>query len=531
LALSSSPGASWPPRKERNEKSEGRMNSRLKKISWLLLALALLTGTSFVQKALNGERDRLGLTRVAPLENAPPVLAFTTVALGGFRGLISNALWIRASELQDEDKFFEMAQLADWITKLEPNFVQVWLVQAWNMAYNISVKFKETRPGEFPDRWRWVKAGIELLRDEGLRYNPNEILIYRELAWFFQHKIGANLDDANMYYKQQWANELAPVFAKTTPNLEELAHPQTPDQERRAKLLRDKFKMDPAFMQEVDRRYGPLEWRLPEAHAIYWAARGLQAAKDNPAKVNADDLITLRRVIYQSMQLSFQRGRLIPNAFAKAFEFGPNLDIIPKVSQAYEEAAREDEKHRDHILNAHRNFLRDAVYFLYVNGRLADAAQWYKYLGERYPDQPIINGKPNSLPGKLPLDEYAFDCLQVDVNETDRNKVKSALEGFLSESFRNLVVGDEERAAGFKLLAGKLWQTYQSKIPADRQAAIRLQSLDEIQAEVLKRLLDPREGIPFEMRAILRSKLGMGPEAATPPPAPAPTDAPPATAS
>ncbi len=159
-----------------------------------------------MQQSLNRDRDRLGLTRVEPLENAPPVLAFTTVALGGFRGLISNALWMRATDLQDEDKFFEMAQLADWITKLEPHFVQVWLVQAWNMAYNISVKFKESSPGEFPDRWRWVKAGIELLRDQGLRYNPNETLIYRELAWFFQHKIGQNLDDASMYYKQQWAN-------------------------------------------------------------------------------------------------------------------------------------------------------------------------------------------------------------------------------------------------------------------------------------------------------------------------------------
>ena len=83
------------------------------------------------------------MTRVEPLENAPPVLAFTTVALGGFRGLIANALWIRANDLQDDDKFFEMAQLADWITKLEPHFAQVWLVQAWNMAYNISVKFKD----------------------------------------------------------------------------------------------------------------------------------------------------------------------------------------------------------------------------------------------------------------------------------------------------------------------------------------------------------------------------------------------------
>src|SRR5213082_1824553 len=222
------------------------MTAKLKKILLLLLAACLLVGVSRVQNAMNRDRDRLGITRVEPLKNAPPMLAFTTVALGGFRGLISNVLWIRATDLQDEDKFFEMAQLADWITKLEPHFVQVWLMQSWNMAYNISVKFKD-----FPDRWRWVKRGIELLRDEGLRYNPNETLIYRELAWFFQHKMGQNLDDASMYYKQQWANEMAVVFGKAKPNLDELIQPQTADARERARLLREKYKMDPQFMKEV----------------------------------------------------------------------------------------------------------------------------------------------------------------------------------------------------------------------------------------------------------------------------------------
>ena len=80
------------------------MNGRLKKILLLLLAAGLLFGSSRVQTALNRERDELGLTRVQPLENAPPVLAFTTVALGGFRGLIVNALWIRASDLQESGK-------------------------------------------------------------------------------------------------------------------------------------------------------------------------------------------------------------------------------------------------------------------------------------------------------------------------------------------------------------------------------------------------------------------------------------------
>ncbi len=487
------------------------MSGKVKKFSLLLLAGVLLATASQVQRVLNRDRERLGLTRVTPLDNAPPVLAFTTVALGGFRGLISNALWMRANDLQDEDKFFEMAQLADWITKLEPHFVQVWLVQGWNMAYNISVKFKD-----FPDRWRWVKRGIELLRDDGLRWNPNEMLIYRELAWFFQHKMGQNLDDANMYYKQEWANEMAQVFDKKKPNLEELIHPQTEDQTNRARLLREKYKMDPQIMKDVDEHYGPLEWRLPEAHAIYWAALGLKAAEQNPSKIKADDLITLRRVIYQSMQMSFQRGRLVSNPFVKAFEFGPNLDIIPNVSAAYEQAAEEDKSNHDHILRAHRNFLRDAVYFLYEHNRVADATRWYNYLAKQYPDKTILDNDPTSIPANLTVDDYAVKRIVEDVSETSRDRVKAAVEGMLVNSYSSVAIDEDERALGYKLLARKIWTAYMSKIPKERIEAIGLPPLEQIGQEMLARMLDPEHGVPLEVRAILRSKLGMPAESVTP---------------
>ncbi len=106
------------------------MNLRAKKILLLLLAGALLSGSGRFQKSLNHDRETLGLTHAAVLENAPPMLAFTTVALGGFRGLISNFLWMRANDLQQDDKFFEAVQLADWITKLEPTFPAVWIFRA-----------------------------------------------------------------------------------------------------------------------------------------------------------------------------------------------------------------------------------------------------------------------------------------------------------------------------------------------------------------------------------------------------------------
>ena len=143
--------------------------STLYKTGLVALAVVLLIASSATQRRMNAARDKLGFTRVPPLKNAPPVLVFTTVVLGGFRGLIANALWIRAMDLQDQDKYFEMVQLADWITKLQPLMASVWIVQAWNMSYNISIKFSDP-----PERWLWVLRGIELLRDQALKYNPQD---------------------------------------------------------------------------------------------------------------------------------------------------------------------------------------------------------------------------------------------------------------------------------------------------------------------------------------------------------------------
>ena len=497
------------------------MSGRLKKYLLLALAAVLFAAVVPIQRALNHDREVLGLTRQAPLENAPPMLAFTTVALGGFRGLIANMLWIRMSELQDADKFFEMQQLASWITKLEPHYTHVWLVQAWNMAYNISVKFKETSPGQFPDRWRWVRGGIRLLRDDGLRFNPHDVMLYRELAWFYQHKMGANLDDANMYYKNMWALEMARVFGKQGLNLDELIHPATEDALSRLQILTNEFKLDPVLMKQVNELYGPLEWRLPEAHAIYWGFKGLEMAKQFPTKAKQEDRIQLGRVIFQSMQMTFRRGRLVSNPYDQGVEIGPNLTIIPKVNDAYEVQMRDqDEQYRTNIRGAHRNFLRDAVIFLYSAGREADAAEWYRYLSEKYPDKPVIENDMASLPGRVSLQDFVLAQVGIEVNETDRDRVKARLEDFILRAHLALARGDHEHYAGFRLMARALRTKYMHKIGGGAsEERIGLPPVEETEKEILNRLLDPKDehyGMPVEMRAILRSELGLPPEENSP---------------
>lgn len=479
------------------------MQTRFYKPLLLVLALALLAGASLAQKSMNQARTDLGLTRVSPLDNAPPVLAFTTVALGGFRGLIANVLWVRAMDMQDNGKYFEMVQLADWITKLQPHIPAVWIVQAWNMAYNISIKFQDPR-----DRWLWVERGIVLLRDDGLRWNPQEPLIYRELAWFFQHKLGQNMDEAHLYFKQAWAEEMTAVLGSTNQvDFDAFINPLTEDQKARTKVLRERYKMDPVVMKAVDTRYGPLDWRLPESHAIYWAWLGLEKARK-------EELITLRRVIYQSMQLAFQRGRLVTAKFGKVFSFGPNLDIVENANRAYEDMMEQDLENRDYIMRGHKNFLRDAVYFLYANNRMAEAARWFAYVGKKYPNDHLIDGRLDTLPGKISLEDYALGRITEDVGETSVDRTKVILRGLYVNYFNSLAVGFSENAANYEFMARKVYIRYQQKIEG-QEHRVGLPDLAQIKKEVLNDRLGPSSDLPPQIKAQLRTELGLPMDAST----------------
>lgn len=472
------------------------MSTRVYKTLLLVTTVILLVVSSNAQRSLNKWRDTLGFTRNATLKNAPPVLVLTTQVLGGFRGLIANALWVRAMELQENDRYFEMVQLADWITKLQPHINTVWIVQAWNMSYNISIKFSEPA-----DRWQWVKRGIELLRDEALKFNPHEVLLYRELAWHFQHKMGHNLDDAHMYFKNVWAHEMEAVFGGPKPDFEALINPQTDDARKRAGILREKYKMDPAKMKQVEERYGPLEWRLPESHAIYWANIGRENARTK------NDLIQLRRGVYQSMQLAFHRGRLIETKIEGTIRFGPNLDIIPKVNATYEEMMAEDAEMRDHISIAHRNFLLDSVYFLYTYNRTRDAQKWFDEIKKRYPDR---------VPQQASLVDYVLSRLNEDVGETDMNRITAHLSGLLSQAYYNLALGDDDQYQGLFLLAKKVHERYQGKILKGPSAQrVGLPAWEEFQRQSITNMLDPDRGLQPVLAAQLRTALGL--PAATPP--------------
>ncbi|MDD5459080.1 MAG: hypothetical protein PHF37_06790 [Phycisphaerae bacterium] len=188
------------------------MKTRDRLISFfcIVIAAALLIAASGQLNYINSQRKEMKLiSSDQPLKNAPPSLAFATVAMGAFRGLVVDILWMRADKLKEKGQFFDAKQLADWITTLQPRFASVWQFQAWNMAYNISVAIPAAQADQ---RWKWVKNGYELLRDQGIPLNPKSIDLYQELGRIFQHKIGDVTDDAHKYYKIRLAESIAPLL-------------------------------------------------------------------------------------------------------------------------------------------------------------------------------------------------------------------------------------------------------------------------------------------------------------------------------
>ena len=138
-------------------------------------------------------------------------LRLPMVALFTFRSLAIDYLWIRADKLKTDGFYFDALHLARLICMLQPNLPMVWDFQAWNMAYNISVAMPTPQ-----QRWEWVRAGYELLRDEGLLHNPRSLRIYRSLAWIFEQKMGDISDDHHRYYKSRLAYEMTPLLVPLT---------------------------------------------------------------------------------------------------------------------------------------------------------------------------------------------------------------------------------------------------------------------------------------------------------------------------
>ncbi|MAD78187.1 MAG: hypothetical protein CMJ51_02315 [Planctomycetaceae bacterium] len=439
-------------------------------------------------------RDGYGLRYTdSSVEGAPPIVALGT-AIGALRGVIVDYLWLKVNMMKEKGEFYEVMSDAELITRLQPRFAQVWGFHGHNMAYNISVL---TNTPE--ERWDWVTAGVDLVRNQGLRYNPNDVVLHKDLAFWFAHKIDGVSDDAHFHYKKELADEwhylLGPppfdhedrikwmkALAEAPESIEEaearvpgtqaviddlttaleiqdprfrlrldrefllnlgrwLAVKNSPyarllgldaafktndpvyaafdgvlsDPERRAevmeflaflraKVLRDEYNMDPGIMYEYTRDIGPIDWRHPQAHALYWARLGTErGAKRYEGTDDVHKVINNDRIWLQAMQALARSGVMSVDPIS---EENPGRLSDPRWIRSIDKYFREVyDKHYDSrggggdtFSNFHENFMKQAVRELWRAGEYKDAEEMYEYLDGLYGSGGVLPSPEYSVP-------------------------------------------------------------------------------------------------------------------------------------
>ena len=470
------------------------MKSNFSRILIILgVMVVLLCALSLLQGRMNAVRAEYHLTDTKPLENAPPVVAFSSVALGGFRGLLADFLWLRVNKKQDEGKYYEMVQLADWIVKLQPRYTGAHAFLGWNMAYNISVTFTN-----FEDRWRWVKRGIELIRDEAMEYNPGDPELYRQLGWIYEHKMGKDMDDANRYYRTQFAQEMIRLFSDYNAEWEkldkaplnetklyatlddkaddfrqilaannldfnrfeilfrekavipedyngvnlreafdELGITETVELCMRHRWMLYKYRLDPVIMMECNDKYGDLDWRLPEAHAIYWAERGRREYFEESQIFKR---LSCDRMIFQSLNAAFQTGKLLYlKGDIRTLQMTPNFSVADAADAYYRQVLRDYPDNKN--IGPYTNFLVDAIVRLYIFGYKKKAARWFKWAKEF---------NPIRFPPEAELEEFVTKELAEDMREASQQQAQAGIQSYLLQAYNYLAYATDEESDEYK---------------------------------------------------------------------------------
>ena len=519
------------------------MNSKFRTLSLYgllgLVTLVMLFSLSRIENRLEGQIKEHHLRFTGQIENAPPLVAFTTVALGSFRGLIADLLWLRAGALQEKGNYYEMAQLARWLTDLQPTFSGATAYLAWNMAYNISVTCSD-----FADRWRWVNEGIRLIRDRALIYNPEDPVLYKDLAWIFQHKMGNYMDDANQYYKIQLAQAMTEVIGNTEDFTDWAAAPADakefmksfggneklweaamkagyPDEAAlyaafvenkaqlpeaftaalrnaelakkidiafRTRLLYQRFKLDAKLIHEINQHFGKLDWRLPEAQAIYWARMGLR-------KTPGGKDINCERIASQSLYEAFRSGRLML-ADTKDFttaQMAPNLDLADAVKRTFEEAYENNDR-QSTFFSVKINFMKEAIVMMFRYGKFKKAEEYFKELAK-------IDGDPRKY---RTMEAFVMSRFTEEVRDASVKKAGELVASLIWRSLYFLVYNEHDAAVANERLARFVYKSYMSGTAKGQEVRVGLPPYDDIKKGVVENCL---KFFPPAMSRILKANI------------------------
>lgn len=157
------------------------------------------------------------------------------------------------------------------------------------------------------------------------------------------------------------------------------------------RVLEDRYHMDTAEMLAVMERYGPLDWRHPQSHGIYWSEQGVTVSRKLSRREKVNELMLVRGRLMMLMEL-LRTGRVELDAGTNRIDLLPD----PRFARFYEKAIQEafDLITSEHgvsaaefglaeeadLFDGYEKFLNTATMFAYLYGDQAEAARYFGIL-------------------------------------------------------------------------------------------------------------------------------------------------------
>jgi len=148
-----------------------------------LFALGMLLVQVPLQNAVNSRRPEVFDPNrrdpngsLANIKGPTPVLI---AALGGFRTVAADLLWLKVDQLWDGGAWYLIPSVLESVVQLDPHFLLGWQVYGWHLAYNLNAEsLLEV------DRRYWLDQGIQVLH-RAVATNPDSSEMTFELAWTY----------------------------------------------------------------------------------------------------------------------------------------------------------------------------------------------------------------------------------------------------------------------------------------------------------------------------------------------------------
>ena len=219
-------------------------------------------------------------------------------------------------------------------------------------------------------------------------------------------------------------------------------------------LIESEYHMDISQMIRYTRKYGPIDWRVPAAHALYWGAQGVERALLRITKQSEKDFdfVNTDRIVIQALQDLYRYGQVYFDYLG--FNIGAGemyLEIPdPHFAQSYANVLTElvgrskwDTADRAYSMYAagYENFFTDVILYFYRLGMKDVAEEYYHKLGTWAGMNLNDPDRPNKF--AVPLEEFV--TAQLADRQRSPNVAVSEVTASLLGAYAALLAGDDDQ--------------------------------------------------------------------------------------